>query len=205
MLWQKQWIHIFAFLIEESMECLCFQPFISSSGIFFLMHSFCFFFVPNKNNILSNWKETVQPPEKVACWANSQLSLRRLQLNVLKEANISPKLRSIGVTAWGLCGVSCASELKKWTRISIIPPETNSGTQLGFDVKYDRTQETSTVTSMQLFPGVSSLMRIGAIPAWSNSSATICSPLARLDKANAADCTTVDTGDLKRNETRQIY
>ena len=52
----------------------------------------------------------------------------------------------------------------------------------------------------ELFPGVSSLIRIGAIPACSNSSATICSPLARLDKANAADCTTVDTEDLKRKQ-----
>ena len=41
-------------------------------------------------------------------------------------------------------------------------------------------------------------MRIGAIPACSNSSAATCSPLARLDKANAADWTTVDIGDLKR-------
>ena len=40
----------------------------------------------------------------------------------------------------------------------------------------------------------------GAIPACNSSSATPCSPLARLDRANAADCTTVDIGDWNRRE-----
>lgn len=89
----------FCFLDPREHGMIVFQPFISSSGFFFSCILSVFFFVPNKNNILSDWKETVQLPEKVACSASSQLSLRRLQLNVLKETNISPKLRSIGVTA----------------------------------------------------------------------------------------------------------
>ena len=76
----------------------------------------------------------------------------------------------------------------------MMPPETNTGTQSGFAVKYERTQATSPTTSIVCFPGLSKLRIKGAIPARIISSATTCSPLARLDKANAADCTTVDTG-----------
>ena len=79
--------------------------------------------------------------------------------------------------------------------MAIIPPVTNTGTQSGFEVKYDSTQATSEATSMELFPGVKRPRTDGTIPARNISSATICSPLARLDKAKAADCTTVDTGD----------
>lgn len=77
----------------------------------------------------------------------------------------------------------------------MMPPETNIGTQSGFAVKYESTQATSPTTSIIVcFPGLSKPRIKGAIPACNISSTTTCSPLARLDKANAADCTTVDTG-----------
>lgn len=79
--------------------------------------------------------------------------------------------------------------------MAIIPPETNTGTQSGFAVKYESTQATSEDTFIELFPGVRRLRIEGTIPVFNISSATICSPLARFDKAKAADCTTVGTGD----------
>ena len=82
----------------------------------------------------------------------------------------------------------------------VTPPDTNRGTQIGLDVKYDNTQATSEATSGELFPGVRRLMIRGAIPACNSSSATPWSPLARLDRANAADCTTVDIGDCSKRE-----
>lgn len=77
----------------------------------------------------------------------------------------------------------------------MMPPETNTGTQSGFAVKYESTQATSETTSIECFLGVKKLRIQGNIPACNISSATICSPLARFDKAKAADCTTVDIED----------
>ena len=77
----------------------------------------------------------------------------------------------------------------------MMPLETNTGTQSGFAVKCESTQATSPATSTRCFSGVSKLRIEDTIPAFSISSATTCSPRARLDKANAADYTTVETGD----------
>ena len=78
--------------------------------------------------------------------------------------------------------------------MGITPPDTNTATHWGLDVKYDSTQATSAATSTELVPGVRRLMTEGAMPACIISSATTCSPRARFERANAADCTTVEIG-----------
>ena len=79
--------------------------------------------------------------------------------------------------------------------MAIIPPDTNTATQSGLAVKYESTQATSKATFIEVFPGVKRLRIEGTIPARNISSAMFCSPLTRFDKAKAADCTTVGTGD----------
>ena len=88
--------------------------------------------------------------------------------------------------------------------MGITPPDTNTATHWGLHVKYDSTQATSEATSTELVPGVRRLMTEGAMPACIISSATTCSPRAKFESANAADCTTVEIGHWTNKQDKHM-